>query len=257
MLATRRPRAQSCRSLNRGAACYSSFVSYSEHRLKVGRTARWGLIGALSPATREVWMALHGYAQLAAAFAAGARWPVSPARAFVFPEALQRFYAASTTEPLANRTAPVVASWMTRDARDDDIADNHEYLDALWSAVRVRAPNADLVSFGFSQGGATAARWSAARAAAGVPPAWLVLWGSGLPEEVDLAAHAPFRSVPVTFVVGDRDPWVTPKRVAAERARFASAAFPVDVRVFSGGHRLDDDILAELAAIRDTSTPGL
>jgi predicted esterase len=232
-------------------------VSYSEQRLKVGRTARWGLIGDLSLATREVWVALHGYAQLAAEFAALARWPVSSARAFVFPEALQRFYAANTSEPLTNRTAPVVASWMTRDARDDDIADNHAYLDALWSAVRARAPNADLVAFGFSQGGATAARWSAARAAAGVPPAWLILWGSGVPEEVDLTTNAPLRAVPVTFVVGDRDPWVTPKRVAAERARFATAGFPVDVRVYAGGHRLDNDVLVALAAARDVPTPGL
>jgi len=230
-------------------------VTYSEQRLEVGRTARWGLIGALSPATREVWVALHGYAQLSAGFAAAARWPVTPTRAFAFPEALQRFYASNPDEPLANRTAPVVASWMTREARDDDISDNHAYLDALWSSVRARAPNADLVVLGFSQGGATAARWSDARAAAGAPPAWLILWGSALPEEVDLSLTAPLRSVPLTLVVGDRDRWVTPKVVAAQRGRLASADFPVDVRIYSGGHRLDDGVLAELAAAREMTTP--
>ena len=94
--------------------------AYTDHRLKVARTARWGLIGALTADTRDIWFSLHGYGQLAADFAAFTRWPSNQATAFVFPEALQRFYIAEPNTSHAN--APVGASWMSRDARLDDIA---------------------------------------------------------------------------------------------------------------------------------------
>lgn len=221
-------------------------MPYEEQRLRVHRTARWGRIGEPSARTRDVWFALHGYAQLASAFAASTRWPESPERVFVFPEALQRFYASDPTRPHTNRTARVVASWMTREARGDDIADNHDYLDALWETVRASAPEAALHVLGFSQGGATAARWSAARAARGTPPARLVLWGSMLPDDLDLAVDAPLRTVPLTLVFGTRDRWAPAARIDAERARLADAGLAADIRQFTGGHRLDNDLLATI-----------
>src|SRR5262245_23370621 len=115
-------------------------IAYTDHRLKVARTARWGLIGSLDASTREVWFILHGYGQLAADFAAFTRWPADGSRAFVFPEALQRFYIAEPNTSHAN--APVGASWMTRDARLDDIDDNLAYLDELTRVVTAEAPAA-------------------------------------------------------------------------------------------------------------------
>jgi predicted esterase len=227
-------------------------MEYTEHRLRVARTARWGSLGPLTFETREVWFALHGYAQLAAGLAHGARWPVSSLRAFVFPEALQRFYAADPANPPANRSARVVGSWMTREARLDDIADNHAYLDALWDHVRTLAPDAVLAVLGFSQGGATAARWSAARAANGVPPARLVLWASTFPDDVDLGNGSPLRQVPVTIAAGRRDRWATPKVLEADRARLAAAGISVELHPFDGGHRLDDELLAKISELPGT-----
>lgn len=223
-------------------------MEYTEHRLRVARTARWGSLGPLGAETREVWFALHGYAQLAASLARGARWPVSESRAFVFPEALQRFYAADPANPPANRRAPVVASWMTREARLDDIADNHAYLDSLWDHVRALAPDAALVVFGFSQGGATAARWSLERAGRDAPPARLILWGSRFPDDVQVGPDSPLRRVPVTIAAGTRDRWTTPKLLEADRAMLASAEIAVELLHFDGGHRLDDTLLATIAA---------
>lgn len=220
--------------------------------LTVRRTARWGLLGALTPDTADVWMVLHGYGHLVADFAAETAWPVTPHRAFVLPEALQRFYIEDASRPMRHADAPIGASWMTREARADDIADNHAYLDALWREVRASAPRATLTLLGFSQGGATAARWAAERAAGGDPPRRMVLWGSILPPELDLGPAAPLRRVPTTFVFGDRDIWATPERIQAERDRLAAANFPVTMQSFEGGHRLDDAALARLVV---TSVP--
>jgi predicted esterase len=233
MLAARRARAQIERVTDENG--------YTEHRLKVARTARWGLIGALGGTTKRIWIVLHGYGQRAAEFGAFAEWPADISAAFVFPEALQRFYVAEPNATHAN--APVGASWMTRDARFDDIADNHGYLDNLLSVATAEAPQARVSVFGFSQGGSTAARWAEARARDGAPLASLVLWGSLLPPETDIGPDAPLRVTPLKYVCGTRDKWVTQARIQAESARLEAASFPFEAYRFDGGHRLDDDTL--------------
>jgi predicted esterase len=223
------------------------------HSLTVRRTARWSVLGALTLETTDVWIVLHGYGHLVAEFVAGTEWPVAPHRAFVFPEALQRFYIEDSSHPQPHATAPIGATWMTRDARADDIADNHVYLDAVVDAVRGDAPDAAITVLGFSQGGATASRWAAERAAAGDPPRRLILWGSALPPEIDLGASAPIRHVPTTLVVGVRDIWATAERFRAERERVAAAGFPVTMQFFEGGHRMDNATLELLG--RPTPAP--
>lgn len=216
------------------------------HTLSVRRTARWGLLGMLTPSTTDVWIVLHGYGHLIQPFASWTKWPAAPHRAFVFPEALQRFYIEDAARPTPHAVAPVGANWMTRETRADDIADNHAYLDAVVGVARAAAPGAQFTVLGFSQGGATASRWAAERAAAGDPPRRLVVWGSVLAPELDLGPSGPIRGVPVSMVVGVRDIWATPERIKAERERLAAASFPVTMHTFDGGHRMDDDTLARL-----------
>ena len=215
---------------------------------RVARTARWYLLGSLTHGTTDVWIALHGYAQLAAPFAQSARWPTAAHRAFVFPESLQRFYLADTTRPNQNATAPVGASWMTREARDDDIADNITYIDIIASEVRAASPGARFTMLGFSQGTATATRWASAAAAWGDPPVRLIAWGGVLAHDADLGPSSPLREVPTSLVYGTMDRWANEERVAGERARLDAAGFPYDVVQFEGGHRLDDAVIAQLAS---------
>lgn len=211
---------------------------YTEHSLKVARTARWGHIGSLDETTSGIWIVLHGYGQLAAEFAGSAQWSPRPRTSIVFPEALQRFYAGPPDSPHA--TAPVGASWMTRDARLDDIADNHAYLDTLVAALLEHAPNATFGVLGFSQGAATAARWAAERAARGEPLRALVLWGALCPPDVDLSPKAPLGVTALRYVCGRKDRWVTAERLEGEWKRLAAAGRAYEVTTFDGGHRLDN-----------------
>ena len=216
--------------------------------LAVRRTALVAMLGPEGRAlggVRELWYVLHGYAMRAAAFLEDFRAVADESRLLVAPEALSRFYD-GTLAPGAHKNAPVVASWMTREERESEIADYLAYLDAVHAMLTARLGGAaaNVTVLGFSQGGATAARWVASGR---VNAARLVMWGSALPPELDLAEPgSALRSAETVFVVGAQDGFVTPKIVAAEVERMRAASFPCVQLSFDGGHRLDDEVLRRL-----------
>ncbi len=214
-----------------------------EHTLSVYRTARYLTLGDPSGPVEEVWMACHGYGQLAPYFLRHFRAIEAPHRMVVAPEGLSRFY-------LENHQR-VGASWMTREARLDEIDDYVRFLDTVYTDVltQTRRSRVRLIAFGFSQGGATVARWLARSPALGTPPAdRLVLWGSVLPHDLDLDEHADWlRCVGLTLVVGDRDAYATPERIAEQEEQLREAAIPFEVVRFDGEHRLDTEVLRDLA----------
>jgi predicted esterase len=205
------------------------------HALTVQRTARYHTLGPPSEEARAVWVVLHGYGQRAAAFAEHFALVAEAGGCVVAPEALSRFY----TE---GGSGAVGASWMTRADREAEIADYLAYLDAL-AARLFEVTSAPLHVLGFSQGTATAARWAAHRQSQGRPVERLTLWAGGLPPELSPDAIAPTR---LTLVVGERDAYVTPERLADERQRLDAAGADYDLLRFDGGHRLDDDTLRGL-----------
>ena len=104
-------------------------MTLHEHELTVSRTARYYTLGDRGPAVREVWMACHGYGQMAARFARHFTALEQPGRALVFPEAHSRFYVDAAGREL------VGASWMTREHRQAEIRDYVAYLDAVCDAA--------------------------------------------------------------------------------------------------------------------------
>ena len=209
--------------------------------LQVRRTALVAMRGpepGASPPPRELWYIMHGQTMRATAFLESARALDDGTRLVVAPEALNRHYLGALS-----REAPVGATWMTRDLRDADIADNVAYLDALHASLTARlggnAPPVTLL--GFSQGGATAIRWAARGA---VRPARIVIWESSLPPDVDHAAMwERCGRPPLTYVCGTRDQWFTPKVLEAQHGVWEAAGLPFTRVSFEGGHRLDDATL--------------
>ena len=222
--------------------------------IEVLKTARYGVLAGPGP-VREVWVACHGYGQLAAYFGRHFRPLARPGRLIVVPEAASRFYLGGVE---GGRSRRVGASWMTRELREADIGDITRQLDdtvlAACAAQGAELGAVRLVGFGFSQGTATVTRWLAlsplvgARAAAGRPRAdRLILWGGALPHDLDLgAARAWLAEARPVLVAGDQDGFATPARVREQEARLAAAGVPHDVRTFAGGHRLNDRLLAAL-----------
>ncbi|HEV8408936.1 MAG TPA: hypothetical protein VGQ30_00420, partial [Gemmatimonadaceae bacterium] len=215
--------------------------------VSVERTARIALLGSTASDVRELWYVLHGYGSLATDFI-GEFLPIDDGtRMIVAPEALSRFYLEDVQTRVRNKNAnaTIGASWMTKHERDSEIADYIAYLNVVHRDMHSRAGGqAKITVLGFSQGAAAASRWVAS---GGVNAARLVIWGSSIAPEIDLAAAAsPIRSPETVMVVGTKDVFATPKIVEAEFARMRSANFPFRSVSFEGGHRMDHDTLRGL-----------
>lgn len=217
-----------------------------ERRLTVYRSARY--YASAATGAREVWVVCHGYGQSAKALGGYLESIARPHRLIICPEGLSRFYAPAEG---SIHGSEVGASWMTREDREREIDDYVRWIDrACTDALEqasVLAPER-LIVLGFSQGGHTACRW--VDRSTYLPPERcdrLILWGSGLPEDLDLERHAPWLSGRLIFVSGTRDRYVTPDAIARQKALLDAHGVEAEFRSFEGGHRLDTGTLEELA----------
>lgn len=207
-------------------------------KIQTPRTARYYMAGELSPHTEEVWMVFHGYGQLGSYFIRHFQPLATAQRAVVAPEGLSRFYLGD------NQWERVGATWMTKEDREDEIADQQTYLDAIWQQVTAQAPNVKrVVVLGFSQGVATAWRWvDQTSQLPGVQH--FIAWAGMAPAEYN---RLPQRTgMKIWVVYGNQDPFITPERTEAIRQIIAGAGLPVSELAFEGGHVMDADTLQQI-----------
>jgi len=216
-----------------------------EHHLPVSRTARYFTTGDPHAGVRELWFVCHGYGQLAGRFIRHFESIATAERLIVAPEALSRFYVEASGKSHAD--THVGASWMTREDRLSDIEDNVEYLDALHAHVLASLGGASptFTALGFSQGVATVARWLE-RTSVHVDRA--LLWGSTIPQDVDLAASPALRAARLTSIAGSADEHATPDMLASQDVRLTTNGIAYERVSFNGSHRIDRDVLGRLAA---------
>jgi predicted esterase len=217
-----------------------------EHHLTVGRTARYAVLGQPGPGVRDVWIACHGFGQLARNFIRDFASIAGPERLIVAPEALSRFYLGEVTGA-TSATARIGATWMTREDRISEIADYVAYLDAMYKRIFEQVPRerVTLTALGFSQGAAAVSRWAAVGAGS---IDRLVLWSGRLPDEFATAEHvAALRRMRVVIVMGQQDPMITGGAQRIEAQRLEALGLEVDWRAFEGGHVIDRRILTQLA----------
>jgi predicted esterase len=216
-----------------------------EHHLPVSRTARYFTTGEPHAGVRELWFVCHGYGQLAGRFIRHFESIAAPERLIVAPEALSRFYVETPGKTHAD--THVGASWMTREDRLSDIEDNVEYLDALHAHIRTSLGGAApaFTALGFSQGVATVARWLE-RTKVSVDR--VLLWGSTIPADVDLAAARALRASRLVAIAGTADEHATPELLAAQDARLTTNGIAYERVGFNGSHRIDRELLQRLAA---------
>ncbi|MEP6729354.1 MAG: hypothetical protein ABJE10_01885 [bacterium] len=223
-------------------------MSAIEHRIVVPRTARYYTLGPTHGFPRELWLVCHGYGQLASRFMKEFAPIDDGSRLIVAPEALNRFYVDPIAERIHQREQRVGATWMTREARLDEIADYITYLDGVATEVKHHLAGASprIVVLGFSQGTATVSRWLAA---SDFRADQLVLWGGTIPPELDVALWSErLHGAHITLVAGERDEYATAKIVAAEAERLSSGGVGYTLQRFAGGHDIDGDALTALAS---------
>lgn len=211
---------------------------FEERRIIVQRSARYYVAGEPGVRIDRIWMLCHGYGQLARDFLNDCGPLARDGVLLVAPEGLSRYY-------LRGGSGSVGASWMTREDRLAEIEDYVAYLNAVRDGVIAECGAEPAVSvLGFSQGGATAARW-AVLGNGSVDRT--VLWGATVPES-DVEKHADkLRQVGLIMVEGERDPLVNHGERSRSLGAFNRLEIPYTLRSHSGGHELDESILRSLA----------
>jgi predicted esterase len=174
-------------------------------------------------ARRGVLVGFHGYMENARiqmerleAIPGSSSWTL------VSIQALHRFY--------RGRTDEVVASWMTREDRDEAIADNLAYL----STALEQVPHDQLtrvVYAGFSQGVAMAFR---AGVRGTVRTAAVVAVGGDVPPE--LIQNASLGFPPVLLARGARDEWLTESRFDQDAAALIARGVALHRLAYDGAH---------------------
>jgi len=203
-----------------------------EHHFSTSRSARYYTLGSPEHAA-DLWFVCHGYGQLASRFLERFRPIEAERRCIVAPEGLSRFY--FTESPIERR---VGASWMTREDRLHEIDDYVRFLDGVYAEVVPR--NARVTALGFSQGTATACRWTALGSSR---VDRLIVWGGEVPPDLDLKSLG----VPsLTLVYGTRDEFFTPKIMAATETRLREHKIAYELVPFEGGHEVDEPTLRRL-----------
>jgi predicted esterase len=213
------------------------------HTRATVRTGRYAVIGAEPAEARRVWIALHGYGQLAPRFLRPFDGVVPADTCVVAPEGLSRFYR-EMPKVDGSHLQKTGATWMTREQREDDIADTMRWLDVLYDDIVGPRELEAFGVLGFSQGVATATRWLASRH---LRPDAFVVWAGELAKDVDrsrLTSH--LAQTAVTLVAGERDQFVSAESRAhalAEIRAWHPAARGV---TFDGEHHLDAAVLRDL-----------
>lgn len=205
------------------------------HHIKVAKTARYLTLGTLNEQTKEVWIALHGYAHQVEEFIDQFDNLNDGSRFIVAPEGLNRFY----SRGLGGKP---VATWMTSKDRENEITDYINYLDALYESLQI-PEQTNIILLGFSQGVATASRFlhhSHRRFN------HFVLYAGEIAFELVNPISPRIANIPLTYVTGNQDPLITPEK-HAEVLQLMEQLHAQTIR-FEGGHVVLPEVLQQVAS---------
>lgn len=192
--------------------------------------------------TRFVWIVCHGYAQLAQFFLKKFEFLDEKQHFFIAPQGLSRFY-------LDNTYGRVGASWMTREDKELDLANQKAYFDAVFDPIfkDIDFDNYKLILFGFSQGVATISRMA-------VHKKWpfhrMILWAGGFPKDIEKDDFAHLgQASGVISCIGKQDIYYSEQVLAQEKVRLKQIfGSRIKMHTFNGKHEVVRDELNRLVA---------
>lgn len=168
-------------------------------KMKIQKTVKVNTHGNANNA-RYLWVALHGYGQLTDYFIEKFHVLDESEHFVVAPEGFHRFY-------LKGTSGRVGASWMTKEERLDDIADNIAYLNQVYDEFVSKKEFDKIIVLGFSQGASTAARWIQMGKC---KPDAFVQWAGVFPPDLEIKSEGNrFAEIQHLFVIGNQDPYFT------------------------------------------------
>ena len=200
--------------------------------------------GARSGASPPLLVGFHGYGESADRHLEALRGiPGIEEWMVISVGALHRFY---------TKKGDVVASWMTRQSRELEIADNVRYAASVIETVRrEEGATGPLVMAGFSQG--VAMTWRAALRSGFACHGVIALAGDVPPEyhgDAGPMASVP-RWPPVLLGRGVGDTWYTEAKMDEDLAVLQGCGAEVESCVFEGGHEWTPDFHAAAGRFLD------
>jgi predicted esterase len=202
-----------------------------ENHVQTTKTARYFTLGKLDEHTQEVWIVLHGYAQLAKDFIALFDVLNNGKNFIIAPEALNRFYAKGFG-------GSPTASWMTSEDRQNEIADYIHYLDTVFASLKLHQTKAKIIVLGFSQGVATASRWIHATQHRAD---YFIVYSGEIARELLEPISPKIKSLPITYITGTKDKLISKEK--QENVYTLMNTLQAKIITFDGGHEVLSEVL--------------
>jgi predicted esterase len=203
-----------------------------KNHLIVPKTFRYFTEGDPTQA-RTLLYVLHGYGQLAEYFIRKFQFPGND-YFIVAPEGMHRFY-------LSGSSGRVGASWMTKEERESDISDNLRFLDTLHKEITADRTFERIMILGFSQGGATAARW---HYKGEIKADHLLIWASVFPPDLSIDEEInEVGSSKNIFFIGDQDEYYSADEQIEQLQLYRSKGF--ESIHYTGKHDISSEVLSD------------
>lgn len=203
--------------------------TYQKLKIKTERTGRCFTLGDSS--NEHVWMVFHGYGMTADKMIT--KFSNLSHCYIVAPEGLSRFY-------WKGFDGPVVASWMTREDREDEIIDQKVYLNRVVESLQLQGKKINLL--GFSQGVSTMLRWIGD---SNIIPGKIILWAGDIPSDVNYQ-EGKYNDLFYHFVLGTKDEMVTMSMVELRLEALKLQGLTFQLHTFDGGHDLHEETITQL-----------
>ena len=204
-----------------------------KHSIKIEKTAYYYSIGELNNETNEIWIACHGYGQLAKYFIKKFECIEKKNRFIIAPEGLNKFY-------IDGYSGRVGANWMTKEQRADEIDDYCLYLEQLTDLIKKQAhQKCKIRIIGFSQGTATVSRWILKTK---YKIETLILWGGKIAFDFNFSLYKEKHTETINYVVfGTEDEFYSQEDIESYRKELND--FKTEWISYSGGHDIDTKTL--------------
>lgn len=208
-----------------------------DHSIQCPITAPFYTLNELTNKTERVWLAFHGYGQLAKYFIMKFE-DLDPEKNFIVaPQGLSKFY-------LEGFTGRVGSSWMTKEDRLMEIENQYQYLDAVVDEIGDFSEK-KLVYFGFSQGTATMVRYAGY---AKLPFEKMILWAGSFPPDIpENAFNFISGNEFIEYFTSKEDPFFKEEMIQIQNDTVMSATgISPTIQWYQGGHKVIAELLRSI-----------
>ena len=213
-------------------------MEINTHHIVTPKTARYVTYGNLSSKTQYFWFVLHGSNMLAEQMLYKFKNFDPELHFVVSPEALSRFY-------VNGFGGEVVASWMTKRDRLEEIDDFSNYCSTLYNQyLNKLSRDCKSIIIGFSQGGVTAMRWLHNLK---VEADFLIPYACWIPEDIDFkTAKTKFGKICKIFTYGESDQFLNDQRLKEIKEILKAGNLDFHIEKYPGDHRIDKKHLQKI-----------